>query len=438
MKSLNTEKALKISSDPATPFLPKDELIGFVKKYLSRRKHLLEVLRHHTPPIYILDSYALLERARQFRRAFTSALPNAAFYFAVKSNNHPEVSRRLIQSGFGLDVSSGPELRMALELEAKEIVFSGPGKTEEELERAARNSVCVTVLLDSFGELHRLERIASSFNVRVRAGVRLTTNPNGLWRKFGIPAERLMAFRTVAQACKHIALKGIQFHTSWNLSADAQVDFIHHLGRLFSALPSEVRSQLEFIDIGGGYWPEQGEWLQPAGTPEGMLKKAKGEDVTSPTVHYRFPSEKLDPFAKRIGKAIQDHISPFAELKICLEPGRWISNDAMHLLMTVVDKKAEDLIITDAGTNAIGWERFETDYFPVLNLHRPSLSERACLILGSLCTPHDVWGYSYFGKSICEGDVLMIPCQGAYTYSLRQNFIKPIPEVVIVENNPLG
>jgi diaminopimelate decarboxylase len=101
--------------------------------------------------------------------------------------------------------------------------------------------------------------------------------------------------------------------------------------------------------------------------------------------------------------------------------------------MTVVDKKAADLIITDAGTNAIGWERFEIDYFPVLNLTRPSMSERPCLILGSLCTPHDVWGYSYFGKKICEGDVLMIPCQGAYTYSLRQNFIKPEPEVVVME-----
>jgi len=435
MKSLNTEKAPKISLYPATPFLPKDELIGFVKKYLSRRKLFLEILKNHTPPIYVLDSSALLKRAEQFKKEFRSALPDAAFYFAVKSNNHPEVSRRLIGSGFGLDVSGGMELRMALELGAKQIVFSGPGKTEEELDLIARNSGCVTVLLDSFGELHRLERIASSVNAQVRAGIRLTTNPNGLWRKFGIPAERLMEFRTMAQACKHIALKGIQFHTSWNLSADAQIDFIHYLGKLLSSMQDEVRRQIEFIDVGGGYWPEQGEWLQPAGTPEGMLKKARGEDVISPNRHYRFPAEQLKQFAKKIGQAIQNHIYPLKELKICLEPGRWICNDAMHLLMTVVDKKAEDLIITDAGTNAIGWERFETDYFPILNLKRPSLSERPCLILGSLCTPHDVWGYSYFGKKICEGDVLMIPCQGAYTYSLRQNFIKKIPEVVIMESN---
>jgi len=97
--------------------------------------------------------------------------------------------------------------------------------------------------------------------------------------------------------------------------------------------------------------------------------------------------------------------------------------------MTVIDKKAPDLVITDAGTNAVGWERFESDYFPVLNLTRPSLKETPCNILGSLCTPHDVWGYAYWGEGIEPGDVLMIPAQGAYTYSLRQHFIKPLPQV---------
>ena len=91
-----------------------------------------------------------------------------------------------------------------------------------------------------------------------------------------------------------------------------------------------------------------------------------------------------------------------------------------------------DLVITDAGTNAVGWERFESDYFPVLNLTRPGMTERPCLILGSLCTPHDVWGASYWGEDIRCGDVLMIPAQGAYVYSLRQHFIKPLPSVVTI------
>jgi len=97
-----------------------------------------------------------------------------------------------------------------------------------------------------------------------------------------------------------------------------------------------------------------------------------------------------------------------------------------------MDVKEPDIAIVDAGINTVGWDRFENDYFPILNLTRPAVNERQFNILGSLCTPHDVWGYSYWGKDIKAGDILMIPMQGAYTYSLRQNFIKPIPNFVVV------
>ena len=145
------------------------------------------------------------------------------------------------------------------------------------------------------------------------------------------------------------------------------------------------------------------------------------------------PATAIEEFADRISAAIHEHLfTVVPDCRICLEPGRWICNDAVHLLITVIDKKAPDLVITDAGTNAVGWERFETDYFPILNLTRPSLHEKPCHILGSLCTPHDVWGYMYFGDDIQPGDILMIPTQGAYTYSLKQNFIKPLPAVYTI------
>jgi len=219
---------------------------------------------------------------------------------------------------------------------------------------------------------------------------------------------------------------------SWNLTPDAQCNFIEMLGRTLANLPESCRKSIEFIDIGGGYWPPQGEWLQPAGTREGQLRMALGKEAGKPTDHYRLSAANIDDFAGRLSEAINRHIFSVIKCRICFEPGRWICHDAMHLLMSVADKKADDMVITDAGTNAIGWERFETDYFPVLNLTSPSLDERACNILGSLCTPHDVWGYTYWGESIKDGDILMIPSQGAYTFSLRQNFIKPLPSVVVL------
>lgn len=416
----------------ALPPLPEDSLRAFVAHHFGRAPVYTDALRKHPPPVYLLETEVLAERARRFMRAFRSVLPDTAFYYAMKSNNHPAVAAHLLKQGFGLDVSGGPELATALGLGAQEIIFSGPGKTDAELEMAVRHADRVVVLMDSAGERERLERAAASRGTVVRAGVRLTPNPDGLWRKFGIPLEALPEFCIAARGCPHLRLEGLQFHTSWNLSPDAQAAFIERLGRVLRGLAGEILKEIRFIDIGGGYWPEQGEWLHPGGTPEGLIRKALGQTVAAAAPRYRMPSMPIEGFADALGPAIERHLRAAAPCRICFEPGRWLVNDAMHILISVVDKKAPDLVITDAGTNAVGWERYETDYFPVLNLTRPALTEHPCHILGSLCTPHDVWGYAYWGEGIEPGDRLLIPTQGAYTYSLRQEFIKPLPEMVVV------
>ena len=102
----------------------------------------------------------------------------------------------------------------------------------------------------------------------------------------------------------------------------------------------------------------------------------------------------------------------------------------MHILLKVTDIKSPKKIITDGGINIIGWERFEEYYAPVLNLTHPSTTEIPCTIFGSLCTPDDIWGYSCFASRMEIDDILLIPYQGAYTYTFRQEFIKSLPNVV--------
>jgi diaminopimelate decarboxylase len=426
------QQKLKAMLSQSTPLLPAEELRAFVEYYFSQRERYLKILAEHPAPAYLQESAVLTARALQLQKAFLNFLPSVAFYYAVKSNNHPDVARILLEANFGLDVSSGLELEMALDIGARDIVFSGPGKTDAELQLAVAHSDQVVILMDSFGELQRLQAAARQLNRRVSCGVRLTVNPNGLWRKFGIPLRDLSAFWDEARRCPHLQLQGLQFHSSWNLSPDPQIEFIRTLGKVIADMPASFRRQIEFIDIGGGYWPPQGEWLLPAGTPEGRLREMLGQSPGMAETHHRLPAVGLEEFAGRLSAAIHEHLFSVAPCRICLEPGRWICNDAVHLLISVVDKKAPDLVITDAGTNTVGWERFETDYFPILNLTRPSLYEKPCHILGSLCTPHDVWGYMYFGADIQPGDILMIPTQGAYTYSLRQTFIKPLPAVLTI------
>jgi len=413
-----------------TPRLEHRELEDYVRRFVDHRSEFLKLTRDHSSPLYALDREALVVKARAFLAVFRERFPTVQPFYAVKSNNHPEIARTLTGEGYGLDVSSGEELQMALDGGAAAIIFSGPGKTDDELRLAVRQADRVTVMLDSFGELQRLERVASESDGHMRTGVRVTTQESGIWRKFGVPVESLDDFFAQATQCHHVRLSGIQFHLSWNLNPDKQVAFINRLGVALREMKRESRKAIEFLDVGGGYWPPRGEWLQWSATPEGALHSAAGLAEASPVEHYKQSAAPLQEFAERISQAVAEQVPADLDFRLYCEPGRWLCHEAMHLLVTVVDRKAPDLVITDAGTNAIGWERFESDYFPVINLTRPSLQEKECLVAGSLCTPHDLWGYSYFGEDIQPGDVLLIPDQGAYTYSLKQQFIKPLPRVV--------
>jgi diaminopimelate decarboxylase len=413
-----------------TPFLNSDELLIYVRSFLQRRDSFLNVCRQQGLPLYLFDEQALLTRARQFTDAFKKIFADVQVFYAVKSNNHPAVAKALVNFGMGLDVSSGKELELALQCGCRDIIFSGPGKTEAELYLAAENRAGVILLMDSFGELERLERVTRKLDCEVQAGLRLTSDETGLWRKFGIPLTSLESFMDHAYKCYRVNFAGLQFHTSWNHDSAPQVAFLARLGQTLKSLPPKHLAAIKFLDIGGGYWPSRGEWLQAAGTPSGRLRRAVSAEHRPATEHYKLDAQPIETFARQIGAAVSTHIFPTVKCRIHSEPGRWLCNDAMHILLSVVDKKADDLVVTDAGTNIIGWERFESDYAPVINLTRPSEVEHKCLILGSLCTPHDVWGYGYFGAGIEPGDILLIPGQGAYTYSLRQEFIKPLAKVV--------
>lgn len=416
-----------------TPVFDPSELRAFVSRCLASRARFLALVEQHGSPLYVYDPAAVRENARAFRAAFQARIGRTRFYYAVKSNHLPELCLTLIAEGWGLDVSSALELELALRCGATDIAFGGPGKTDADLDAACQHVDRVTLLLDSPTELRRAEAAAARSGVVLHAGLRLSVEDQGLWRKFGVPLATLPEIFASARGCPHIALAGLQFHTSWNLDPGPQVRFLARLGQALSELPATDRDQIEFLNIGGGFWPADGEWLLAESSPEGRMRKLLEPAWHEPLLHHCLPAAPIESFAAAIAEALDRHIAPHVDCEIWTEPGRVINHEGLHLLLTVLDCKSHDLVITDGGTHAVGWERFETDYFPVLNLSRPATVEQPCYVLGSLPTPHDVWGYTYFGSGIGEGDVLLIPNQGTYTYSLRQHFIKPLPKVVTLE-----
>lgn len=413
--------------------LPKDVLDNYVDAFLKRRELFLKSADRFGAPQYFFDAPAFALQIASFKEAFSRHLDKCRIFYAMKSNHFIGICRKAVSEGLGLDVSGGVELSKALDLACKQIVFSGPGKTDDELRYVVQNRDRVTLLMDSFGELRRVSNIlkknAIGNNGPLKAGVRI--QQQNQWSKFGIPLKHLPNFLKEAGDSPGLALFGIQFHTSWNLDPSAQVHMIHRIGEVIqNKIPSDLRKAFRFLDIGGGFWPEQGEWLNPQNTMKGRILEILNPEYRRKKSHYYLRGRPIDFFAKKIGEAIQQQGPPLSDLEIYLEPGRWVSTPAMHILLKIIDKKDDKTIITDGGINLLGWERPLTEYIPLINVSRPSLKERSVKVYGSLCTPHDIWGMSVFGETVKEGDILLVPDQGAYTYSLRQSFIKPIAKVV--------
>jgi diaminopimelate decarboxylase len=414
--------------------LPPSLLNNYIRGLLDKREIFLESAARFGTPQYFFDEPSLAMQITRFHEAFSRHFDRYRVFYAMKSNDFHGLCRKILESGAGLDVSSGFELSRALAMDCREITFSGPGKTDEELLAAVQNPQRVTLLLDSPGELRRTAAILKGNppgTAPLRVGIRVRSKTQGHWTKFGVPLGDLGPMLKNASATGGLLPCGIQFHTSWNMDPSKQVEMIDRIGLTIQRhVPPALRESLAFIDIGGGFWPEQGEWLNPRNTPKGRLLMILDSNLPFRKRHYLRAARSLDDFAREITAALSRQGPPLSNLETWIEPGRWISTPAMHILLKVIDKKDSKTVITDGGTNLLGWERPLTEFIPLINLTRPSSGERIVRVFGSLCTPHDVWGASVFGTGIEPGDILLVPDQGAYTYSLRQSFIKPRARVI--------
>lgn len=423
---------------PKTPTV-KVDLERRLKRVAALRPRLLD-LASGTTPLYVYDETEVSRNLFRFRQAFAAAGVDVRVFYAIKSNPYPGLLRTVVAAGQGLDASSPRELRLALRARAQRIAFTGPGKGAAELELIIRHRRRTIAYLESVRELAALGQLATMRRRRVRFGLRLTTRHQHKWNKFGIPLDDLGACWRVARRYPWIRLAGLQFHSGTLGGPEVVVATLEALGKqLRAALPPEAIAGLEAIDVGGGIIPEAFEGIYPWNREQSMsfnrdprlMQRILGDAIVP---HYEAAQVvPVECFAQQIVAAFRRHILTLnPSIVLCAEPGKFISHSSMHFLFRVVDVKGPQAIIVDGGTNMIGWEKYEFfDYAPIFNLTRfARRSERPTLVYGCLCTPHDLWGYYLRGRAVRVGDLLCMPFQGAYTHTLAQTFIRPIPPVV--------
>ena len=415
-----------------------------VLKISKLRQRFLEIAEKKGTPCYIYDEEETQKNLQRFYAAFQRQNLNARIFYAVKSNPYPGLLQTVVSEGHGLDVSSLRELKLALAANPKHILYTGPAKTEDDFLGILPYRDRVTIHLESLRELNLLAEIARSKKVRMRCGVRICTSAQTGWTKFGIPLGKLREFFEAARAQEeNIHFCGIQFHISMNKTPQKYVAALKEIASYCEAnFSEEERNVFEFLDIGGGFYPEAFEGIY-SWNPEQTIKyfddgKPHASILADEYTPRYMPIcvSPIEKFAAEIAKTFKTNILHlFKKVALYTEPGRYVSHSTLHILLRLIEIKGEQVGIADGGGNMIGWEKYQfSEYTPLFNLTQFNPDkETPFLLYGSLCTPDDIWGYYLHGNAPPrENDLILVPFQGAYTYTLAQEFIQEIPKVHIL------
>lgn len=425
-------------SIPVTVSIPNFEnKVSYIE---SIKEKLLSLANKNGTPLFIYDKTEVEKNLRTFREGIIQIDPNAKIFYAIKSNPYEGLLNSIVEKGGFLDASSSKELDLAVKAGAKEIILTGPGKENKELEIAVLDSERIFIHIDSFSELKKISDLAKKHNKKIKCGVRVSTSFDSAWGKFGIPLNSLKEFLEEARKSNNISITALHTHQSHNRFSDTFISKLNEIADyLFSGAVRSFIEDMEVLDIGGGFVPEHFEGIYPWNEELDFLydNSDKFEDILKDKFKPRFlvePSQPFNELCKDISKIWNDRfLSKKKNLSLWVEPGRIISHSSMHLIFSVRDLKTKQSAILDGGMNMIGYERYQyLAYVPTFNLSKfSSTNEFPILLYGPLCTPDDLWGYYLYGTSIAEGDLILLPFQGDYTYGNSQTrFIKDDARVV--------
>jgi diaminopimelate decarboxylase len=372
---------------------------------------LAELAREHGTPTYVYSAAKIEAAYRAFDEAFASVAHLVCY--AAKANSSLAILRRLAALGAGADVVSGGELRACLEtgFTADRIVFSGVGKTDEEL----RFGIASGILAFNVESERELERIAAAASAQGRtARVALRVNPDidalshpyistGLKRnKFGVDIGKARRIFESARAFSHVRLSGVQAHIG---SQILQPGPLAETARDLAALARELGSAgfpIETIDIGGGIGIGEG-----ALTPES------------------YAAAVLPALAGLPGRVL-------------IEPGRAIVGPAGVLVTRVLGVKRErdkTFVIVDAGMNDLLRPALYEAVHPIEAVGAQVRPEIQADVVGPVCETADCFLHDARMSEPDEGDLLAIGEAGAYgaAMSSNYNFRGRVAEV-LVEN----
>ena len=352
-------------------------------------------------PCYVYSRATLERHWRAFDEVFAGR--DHLVCYAVKANSSLAVLNVLARLGSGFDIVSVGELERVLKAggDPGKVVFSGVGKTAEEMRRALEVGIyCFNV--ESTPELDRLNQVAGELgqsapvSIRINPDVDAKTHPyisTGLKQnKFGIDISSALSIYEHAHGLQHLNVVGVDCHIGSQLS---EVDpFVDSLKRLI-ALIEQLKARginLRHVDVGGGL---------------GITY----QDETPPS-----PQD----YAAAILNELKDQ-----GLKIILEPGRAIAGNAGVLLTEVQYIKPgteKNFAIVDAAMNDLLRPALYQAWQAIVPVQpRDNAPSMIYDVVGPICETGDFLGKDR-DLAIESGDLLAIRSAGAYGFTMSSNY----------------
>ena len=375
---------------------------------------LADIARREGTPAYVYSRAAMLARFRAYDDSF-GGVPHKVCY-AVKANSNLAILRLLAAAGAGFDIVSAGELFRVLKAGADPatVIFSGVGKTEQELNYALDNDIR-SFNCESEPELALLDSLAARRNRKARVAVRVNpdvdavTHPyisTGLRKhKFGIDiAESEDVYRR-ALALPNLLLEGVSCHIGSQILDTAPMLEVFRkmaalVGRL-RALGAPIRS----LDLGGG------------------LGVAYQDTDHAPAIR-----DFIQAMCREV--AGQD-------LEILIEPGRSIVAEAGVLLTRVLYRKTnvdKNFVIVDAGMNDLLRPALYHSHHEIVPLRQSHTGTITADIVGPVCESGDFLARGREIANVLPGDLLAVKTAGAYGFVAASNYnARPRPVEILVE-----
>jgi diaminopimelate decarboxylase len=375
---------------------------------------IADIVRDVDSPVYVYSGAAI----RNAYAALDSALSGArhTLHYALKANSSLAILRLLRSIGARADANSGGEIEVARRagFDPAEIVFTGVGKTRDELDRAVALGV-KAINIESDGEAGRIDDLARTRGVKARVALRVNPdiNPNThahistgqRFNKFGVPIEHAAHLLREMGRRSGLDVVGLHVHLG---SQIVEMEPIARAAQALAALALEARDiglTLRHLDLGGG------------------LGIAYDGATPTPLAEY---AAAIAPFVAATG------------LDLLIEPGRYVVGPAGILVGRIADLKifagSPRFMVLDAGMTELLRPALYGAYHRIMAVAPRAGDQHAYEVVGPLCETSDTLGHERRFGPVEVGDPIAIFDAGAYGMVMASNYNRRrLPAEVLVD-----